>query len=310
MPPKVTVLMTVYNGQDFLAGAIECVLAQTFTDFELLIVDDGSDDRSADIIRSWARSDERIRKIKHERNMGVAQARNSGLAAAAGQYVAYQDSDDLSRPRRLQMQLDYLESHPQVGALGCQMEVVDQDLKPLFDYATPPNHALITWNLFFGWGMAHCASMLRRRLYDARQPYNPRNRYAEDLELWLRLAPVTRFANLPEKLVRYRSHDQSVSVKRRDLQKDDVRMAVAGALNALWGDAPADTLERFMRLRSRARDFGRADRVLLQAELTRLIEALITHGWVDAGDRALLEDEMARRLRESEPVGWRRWLRW
>ena len=104
--------MPVYNGEKYLAEAIESILTQTFADFEFVIVDDGSQDGSAAIIRDYAKRDERIRVIRHERNQGVTTARNSGIAASRGEFIAAMDHDDISLPQRLEKQVDFLQSHP------------------------------------------------------------------------------------------------------------------------------------------------------------------------------------------------------
>ena len=116
--PLVSVIMPVYNGEKYLAEAIDSILVQTFTDFELLIVDDGSQDNSAEIIRSYVKRDSRIRFFQQEQNEGSANARNRGIANAKGEFIAAMDCDDVSLPERLQKQVDFLESHPEIGALG------------------------------------------------------------------------------------------------------------------------------------------------------------------------------------------------
>ena len=102
--------MPVYNGEKYVGEAIDSILAQTFSDFELIIVDDGSQDRSAEVIREYEKRDERIRFLRHERNRGEAAARNRGLDAATGDYIAAMDCDDLSLPQRLEEQVRYLQS--------------------------------------------------------------------------------------------------------------------------------------------------------------------------------------------------------
>src|SRR5258705_775698 len=111
--PQVSVLLPVWNGERHLAAAIESVLGQSFTDFELLIVDDGSTDGSAALIRRYG--DERIRLFENEKNLGVTRSLNLGLAQARGRYVARMDADDLSAPERLARQVAFLDSHPEVA---------------------------------------------------------------------------------------------------------------------------------------------------------------------------------------------------
>ena len=144
LSPQLSVIMPVYNGEKYLAEAIESILAQSFTDFELLIVDDASGDGSAQIIRSYERRDNRIRFIQLEQNMGVADARNRGIAAATGKFITFMDDDDISLPKRLEKQVEFLQSNPDIGAVGTCCRFVNHDLAPtFFDFIVPQQHALI-----------------------------------------------------------------------------------------------------------------------------------------------------------------------
>ena len=116
--PLVSVVMPVYNTEKYVGEAIESILGQTFSDFEFIIVDDGSRDRSPAIIRDYERSDERIRCLRLERNAGTAAAKNHGIAAATGEFIAGMDSDDVSLPERLGKQLEFLRANPDIGAVG------------------------------------------------------------------------------------------------------------------------------------------------------------------------------------------------
>ncbi|MCY3867896.1 MAG: glycosyltransferase family 2 protein [Chloroflexi bacterium] len=141
--PAVSVVMPVYNGECYLAEAIESILGQTFTDFEFIIVDDGSRDGSAAIIHDFAKRDERIRVIQHERNRGLTSARNSGIAASRGQFVAAMDHDDISLPRRIEKQADFLHSHPRLGLVGTHVRTLLPDLSVLRIDEFPQCHAEI-----------------------------------------------------------------------------------------------------------------------------------------------------------------------
>ena len=139
--PLVSVIMPVYNGEKYLAEAIDSILVQTFTDFELLIVDDGSQDNSAEIIRSYEKRDSRIRFFQLERNVGSAAARNRGIASASGAYIALMDCDDVSLPKRLQKQVDFLQANPEIGAVGVCGQAVNEDMtKLLYDLNVPERH--------------------------------------------------------------------------------------------------------------------------------------------------------------------------
>ena len=149
--PLVSVIMPVYNGEKFLAEAIESILAQTFRDFELLIIDDGSRDRSYEMIDSYRQLDSRIRCIRLEANMGQAFARNQGYDAAIGALLANMDCDDICLPQRLMQQVEFMRTNPAVGVLGTCGLVKNSDLShTYFDYLVPEQHALIALHLFFG----------------------------------------------------------------------------------------------------------------------------------------------------------------
>ena len=136
--PLVSVVMPVFNGEKYLAEAIESILSQTFTDFELLIVDDGSRDCSAAIIRGYEKRDERIRFFQLECNSGTAVARNHAVAASIGTYITYMDCDDVCLPERLQKQVDFLQSNCDIGGVGTHAKAVSENMQHLYD-RTPPD---------------------------------------------------------------------------------------------------------------------------------------------------------------------------
>ena len=137
--PLVSVIMAAYNGEKYLAEAIDSVLTQTFSDFELIIVDDGSLDASAEIICSFAKLDDRIRFFQLERNMGQGPALNRGVASSTGKYLTYMDCDDITLPQRLEKQVDFLQANPEIGAVGACARVMNHDLTTaLFDFIVPP----------------------------------------------------------------------------------------------------------------------------------------------------------------------------
>src|SRR5665647_1469233 len=121
--PKVTVLMSVYNSESFLAEAIDSILGQTFKDFEFLIINDGSKDKSLEIIKNRAKNDPRIRLISRP-NKGLVKSLNEGLAKARGEYIARMDSDDISLKTRLKKEVDFLDSHPDVGMVGSNYTII------------------------------------------------------------------------------------------------------------------------------------------------------------------------------------------
>ena len=141
--PKVSVVMSVYNGERYLSEAIESILQQTFTDFEFIIVDDGSTDGTGSILGNC--TDSSIVHLRNRENIGLTRALNRGLEVASGEFVARQDVDDVSFPSRLARQVSYLEKNPSVGVLGTQMEMVDESKRVVRTYKAPCSHSLIVW---------------------------------------------------------------------------------------------------------------------------------------------------------------------
>lgn len=301
--------MPVFNGERFLAQAIDSILGQSFSDFEFLIVDDGSQDRSADIVREYERRDGRIRFLALERNLGVADARNRALEIATGQFIAVMDSDDVALPRRLGAQVAHLRNNPDIGVLGAGAQAVDENMAPLFDFDLPRPHALIAFNLFVASFLIHPATMMRRELLEAVGGYEPARRTAIDPELWSRLMWRTRFANLPERLLLYRRHGGQNHLTRDAAAKAQARLVRERLLERLWGEAPRATLNRFERMR-RDEKLGPLERRAAARDLTRLLAAMIAAGIIDPADRRLVDSHIQRRLEGTMPRPWQMFLHW
>lgn len=208
--PTVSVVMSVYNGEAFVDQAVDSILAQTYGDFEFIIVDDGSTDRTRSILEGY--TDPRIVPLRNERNIGLTRSLNRALHVARGAYIARQDADDASLPQRLERQVAYMDAHTNVGLLGCACSRVTANgqrlgtSKPMTDNASLQK-ALLSSNRFF-----HGAVMFRQICTeDTEGWYRQDLRYAQDYELWLRLSEAWDVANLPEVLYRYREHEAMVS---------------------------------------------------------------------------------------------------
>lgn len=200
--PLLSVILPVYNGEKHIPASLDSVLAQTFTGFELIIIDDGSTDATAQIAADYAKKDQRIRIISNGSNLGIAESLSRGLSAARGMYIARMDADDISLPERLEMQIKFMQKHPNVAVCGCQMRSMnggrkisyplkDQDIRAQMVFRNPIGHSAV---MFKKDAIVSCGG------YDI--SYVP----AEDYDLWTRLAlrPDTVFANLADTLVLYR----------------------------------------------------------------------------------------------------------
>lgn len=310
MPPKISVLMSVYNSELYLAEAIDSILSQTFTDFEFIIVDDGSTDESGRILATYTKQDPRIRLLTLPENGGLANALNCGLDVTQGQFIARMDSDDISLPMRFEKQVEFLGHHPDVGVLGSRMQVVDQDKHPLFDFDVPLTHGLIVWNMFFGRTFAHPSVMIRRDVLQSVGGYNADLMTAQDVDLWARLVGLTQFHNLPDKLMIYRTHQVATSVSKAEQQNVVLRDTSKMLLEKLWGRAFDDTVQRFFNVRSGKSQFLQNELDTVMEEMMRLAQSLLSIGWITDDDMPVILAEIDRRVNLAEPQKRKFWKFW
>lgn len=204
--PKVSVIMSVYNGEKYLREAIESILNQTFTDFEFIIVIDPSIDNSLEIIQSY--DDERIKIINNEKNIGLTKSLNKALKIAKGEYIARQDADDISLPNRFEEQITYLERYLEVALLGTSAYKIDENGKIIEKFtalAKPTIKDLFKSNQFY-----HGSVMLRKGIINELGDYNELITYPQDYELWLRIAKHYKVANLTQLLYKWRFHGENM----------------------------------------------------------------------------------------------------
>ena len=248
-PPKVSVALPVYNAERYVAEAIESILTQTFTDFEFLIVDDGSTDGSLSIMRRYADDDARIRVISRP-NTGIVGALNEMIGEARGELVARMDADDVARPDRFEVQVRYLDENPDCVMIGSRVLVIDSDGDPLVVLPTPLSHEEIEDGLlnFRGQLVHHPATMMRRRSLLEIGGYRPECREAEDLDLFLRLAEIGRIANLAEPLLNYREHSGKSSIVRAEAFATNVFRIVQEARRRRGLEPAADRMMEELRL--------------------------------------------------------------
>ena len=214
MPP-LTVLMTVYNGETFLRPTIESVLNQTYKDFKFLILDNASTDNSRDIIRSY--NDPRIQLEALPGNIGQVAALKRGLAMINTRLAARIDADDICLPQRFQQQVDFLETHPEVGICGTFITTFGAK-KAKWSY--PCSHRDIHVKLLFECSLAHPTVMMRKDLLDQYGlNYDDTLNHSYDWDLWQRAAQCFKLANIPQYLLKYRLHEQSESQRTLDLQE-------------------------------------------------------------------------------------------
>jgi glycosyltransferase involved in cell wall biosynthesis len=209
--PRVTVVMAVYNAAQFLREAIASVLSQTYTDFELIVVDDASTDDSSAILRSY--NDPRIRIIRHQTNLGASLSRNDALAAARGELIAIMDADDVCAPTRIERQVEFLQAHPAVGLVGCGIyDNIDAIGAVLYTSFLPETNEAIQRALMTRWCLLHSSIMFRKVLQQAVGGYRTAFEPAEDHDFVLRIAERSEAHNLCEPLVTYRLNHNGLTV--------------------------------------------------------------------------------------------------
>jgi glycosyltransferase involved in cell wall biosynthesis len=222
--PRVSVLMPVYNAGPYLAEAIDSILAQTFSDFEFLIIDDGSTDGSGEIIQSY--DDPRIRYLRNERNLGLVDTLNRGIELARGPYIARMDADDISLPERFERQIDFMDAHPDLGACGTAFQFFgDSDVLMVLPDNQRQAFTLLSETSCLG----HPTSMIRKEILDQYAiRYEPAYEYAADYAFWIRISQVSGLASLPEPLLLYRWHSSNMS------QIDPSRVTAKMKAQMLW----------------------------------------------------------------------------
>jgi|GEM_PF-420147 len=214
--PKVTVLIPVFNGEKYLKECLDSILTQTFTDLECLLIDDGSTDGSEAVIKSFA--DPRVRYVKNEKNLGIANTRNKGFDLARGEYVAFIDCDDVSVPDRLEKQVAFMEAHPEAGICGGFMQSMEADGTLIqnaiwdgpTDYEATAADLAVSCTLWNPTLITRKSVVLDNALY-----HNPDYVAGSDLDWYTRMAKVTKLANLPEILTYYRKHSAQITTHRK-----------------------------------------------------------------------------------------------
>ena len=303
--------MPVYNSEQFVAEAIESILRQTFTDFEFFIVDDGSTDGSLAIIQEFAERDPRIRVFAFPENRGEATARNTGMAHVTGKYVTGMDSDDFSLPQRLEKQVAFLDAHPDIGAVGISDQTCKEDLTVMSTRQLPARHPVITLHLllFTRTVMRSSPMMVRRVFLDFSPAFDPNIPFGKDVDHFLRLIwdKGIRYENLPEPLYLYRRHDGSQGRRLTKIMPESPIHVRCRALQRLGerGRGAEWIVHKHPLNKLRWRERRRARR-----DITRLIEAMVEHNWVDADDEPLLYAEMNQLLESTTPRYWQMFLHW
>ena len=213
--PVISVIMPVYNAEPYLEEALESILAQTFGDFELILIDDGSTDGSVEILNRYAAVQERIRLIRRP-NTGLTKALNECLRLARGEFVARMDADDVCTPDRFEKQVAFMRANPETVLLGGAYDLVDAEGRHLRRVSQPLDDASLQRICLSGLTpICHPLAMMRRGAVLKAGGYDETFLVAQDLDLWLRLGEIGKLANIPTSVLRFRLHESSVSESKR-----------------------------------------------------------------------------------------------
>lgn len=224
MHPVVSILTAVHNDDKFLASAAASVLAQTYTDFEWIIVDDGSADLTPYILKTLAEQDDRISVITNTQNFGLTKSLNIGLAHCRGSYVARMDADDIALPNRLQKQLDFLERNPNVAACGSLGVYIDEAEKEIGPKDLPTTYETIKNKFLWNNQFIHSSLFFRKDILDNMGGYNEAFKTAQDYELMMRIAAAYPVVNLSDRLIKWRVRRGSISWKSKRQEIDGIRV--------------------------------------------------------------------------------------
>jgi hypothetical protein len=244
--PRVSVVIPAYNAEPFIHAAMTSILAQTFTDFELLVADDGSTDATVQIAKSF--SDPRVCVLESKMNLGPAAAQNAGLRAARGEYVAILGADDLALPERLKNQVAFLDAHSNIALVGTAVYLLMPD-GSLARAPVPTDPIAVRWRLLFGNPIAAPAIMARRAALIQAGCFDDSIRFGEDMELWGRIAEQGKIAQLDEPLTKYRVHPSSLTrtlgEARRQWQVKIIKQNLARLTGIVVGDQVIESLAGF-----------------------------------------------------------------
>lgn len=229
--PKVSVVMPAYNTEKYIAVAIESILNQTFKDFEFIIIDDGSTDKTGEIIQGYAKKDERIIFLRNTENLHNYKTRNKGVMIAKGKYIVTMDADDWSYPDRLQKQFEFMERNEEVVLCGSFIEICGLNLKVINIRNYPETDEKIRKKIFKYNPFCHPATMWRAETVKKVGGYNDKYPLSQDYKLEFKVGKFGKFANLPEVLHKLRTHNDSVSMlhtKKQELYTLQIR------IKAVW----------------------------------------------------------------------------
>jgi glycosyltransferase involved in cell wall biosynthesis len=212
MPPTISVLLPAYNAQKYIGEAIQSILDQSFKDFEFIIVDDGSTDRTWSLVQEYAH-DARIKASQNARNLGLPATRNRLVALAQAEYIAWQDADDVSMPDRLERQLEFMREHPEVGICGGALQFFSaRGAESVRKYAS--DDSTLRRSIFRHSPVAHAAALIRRECFEVTGLFPETSPAAEDLAMSFQIGTKYKFGNVPDVVLKYRMNELGLTYSR------------------------------------------------------------------------------------------------
>lgn len=208
----ISVVLPVYNCKEYINDSVQSILKQTYKNFELIIVDDGSDDGTLDILNNF--KDKRIRLYKNKYNRGLIYSLNRALNKSKGQFIARMDADDICELNRFQKQINYLNKNIEISVVGSAITLIDNNNRVNQKYLYPHNDNLIKWSMFFSCSVCHPSVMIRSDVFKKINMYSLKAKFAEDYDLWFRLIKKKyKFSNLQDSLLKLRKHKRNISIE-------------------------------------------------------------------------------------------------
>lgn len=218
-PVLASVIIPAYNCEAYLGEAIDSILAQTFTNFELILIDDNSTDKTWPLMGTYREKDNRIIILRNQTNLGIARSRNLGIKNAAGKYIVTFDADDWAYPERIEKQIEYLEANPCVGVLGSSIEICTESLNHINYRHYKQTDQEIRDIMFFYSPFAHPATVFSKEALTRAGGYNENLQVAIDYDIYFRVGQHYKLANLPIPLLKLRTHDRSISQRKGNMQE-------------------------------------------------------------------------------------------
>jgi len=231
--PKISVIMPNYNCEKYIAKAIDSILNQTFTDFEFIIIDDGSTDNSWNIIQEYAKKDERIVAVRNDENLKICKTLNKWLELARWEYIARMDSDDIAKKEWLEKVYNFINKNKDIWLCWSNFEFIDKNWKIIWEKKFPETNTKIKKSIWFKNPFAHNTVIFRKKCCEEFWWYDENFLYAEDLELWIRFWQKYQMYNIQENLVQYRVFWENSILKKQKLMIQNTLKARRKAIK-LW----------------------------------------------------------------------------